>query len=900
MLLVAAAWCVQVKAQEETDRTKAYGYRFTETELAQYPQKTNLPTVYLEVYKTTVVDGKAQPIAEGETPELEDLNTVFGTKNDWYYNAQIIIRDDNGTIEERKEPTTVRGRGNATWDISANSDGLLKKPLRLKFPQKTALLGSDYATEKSWTLLANHYDATLIRNAMANVIGNKVGLAFCPAYKFVDLIVNGTYMGTYQISDQVQVAEKRVPINEETGYFVEGITMNRDGFLEDPYLALSYTGGWMNVNIKSPDPDIETANGVTQDRKYADLKTHLEKIANLANNGPYNQPENWRKYVDITSAVNAFIAEDITGNYDGCVGNNYAYMNDLESKLFFGPLWDFDLAWGGKVNSTDMTDKHFWRSYTDNFGGLCSKVYNDPYFVKVLYERWLEVYDNGNLVSFLQGKADEIKNSIAASVTLNYASKNNGGAGESINKPDWADANNYADLEATYTVMKTFIAEHIAWLNTEYKNQYNALGCENLAEIPDEVAEGQKGFIFLGQNAYFNSNYGEYAYKFVGTERNMVEGATLTIIGDATDIDSYVGSSRLWDDKKEIILTADDVSALATNNYTIDIVSWGGTISNVEITCSHYYTDCQYTKQDDGTYRQVCTDCGKVDNDNVIYKFTVYPESAESTELYAKSWEPTNDNPNSIAMISVTADDAPNGTNIVNNGTCADFVLTDGHPFYCPSKFTATLATYSRSVTNDWGTIVLPFKYQEASNETVSFYHLKEVSTAGDDKQLVLTPIDPTQDGNASAYTPVFFKRANKNVNEITVTGNDVKVKASTEPMSRTTGDWTLKGVMETLKIDVTTEPWSDKNIYYISNDHFWHATGKVNIKPFRAYLESTQAVSSAIGLMVDDGETTGMLNVNVNDNANRNWYTLDGRLLNGRPTAKGIYIHNSRKEVVR
>ena len=252
-------------------------------------------------------------------------------------------------------------------------------------------------------------------------------------------------------------------------------------------------------------------------------------------------------------------------------------------------------------------------------------------------------------------------------------------------------------------------------------------------------------------------------------------------------------------------------------------------------------------------------------------------------------------------MISVTADDAPNGTNIVNNGTCANFVLTDGHPFYCPSKFTATLATYSRLVTNDWGTIVLPFKYQQASNETVSFYHLKEVSTAGDDKQLVLTPIDPTQDGNASAYTPVFFKRANKNVNEITVTGNDVKVKVSTEPMSRTTGDWTLKGAMtETLKIDVQDGTWLGKNIYYISNNQFWHATGKVNIKPFRAYLESTQAVSSAIGLMVDDGETTGMLNVNVNDNANRNWYTLDGRLLNGRPTAKGIYIHNGRKEVVR
>ena len=236
----------------------------------------------------------------------------------------------------------------------------------------------------------------------------------------------------------------------------------------------------------------------------------------------------------------------------------------------------------------------------------------------------------------------------------------------------------------------------------------------------------------------------------------------------------------------------------------------------------------------------------------------------------------------------------------MNNGTCASFVLTDGHPFYCPSKFTATQATYSRLVTNDWGTIVLPFKYQQASNATVSFYHLKEVTGTDTSKQLVLIPINPDEDGNASAYTPVFFKRASESVNEITVTGNNVKVKASTEPMSRTTGSWTLKGAMtETLKIDVTTDAWAGKNVYYISNNQFWHATGKVNIKPFRAYLESAESESSAIGLMVDDGETTGSPSLTL-PQGEGSWYTLDGRLLNGRPTAKGIYIHNGRKEVVR
>jgi hypothetical protein len=29
-------------------------------------------------------------------------------------------------------------------------------------------------------------------------------------------------------------------------------------------------------------------------------------------------------------------------------------------------------------------------------------------------------------------------------------------------------------------------------------------------------------------------------------------------------------------------------------------------------------------------------------------------------------------------------------------------------------------------------------------------------------------------------------------------------------------------------------------------------------------------------------------------------WYSLDGRKLEGKPTVKGIYIHNGRKEVVK
>lgn len=894
MLLMAAAWCVQVKAQEETDRTKAYGYRFTETELAQYPQKTNLPTVYLEVYKTTVVDGKAQPIAEGETPELEDLNTVFGTKNDWYYNAQIIIRDDNGTIEERKEPTTVRGRGNSTWNIYDSK----KKPLRLKFPQKTALLGDGYANEKSWVLLANHLDPTLIRNAMANEVGKKVGLEFCPAYKFVDLIVNGTYMGTYQISDQVQAAPKRVPIDESTGYLVEFSSSKVAGFLEDPYIRI---GSNLYMNIKSPDPDAEYETGatveqiknspdnyLTQDPKYDELKARLEIMLQLLNAGAYTA--NWQKYVDLTVAVNAFIGEDITGNHDGPVANNYAYMNDIDSKLCFGPLWDFDLAWGCYDS---MKEKHFWEEETATFGSLCKKVYeNDPYFVKALYERWQEVYNEGELISYLQGRAQALAKGISKSAALNFTARDGGGAGEPLS--NWA--NRYESHDAAVTAMKSFIETHLKWLDSQYKAKYEALGCANLPAIPET------GLV------HNSTKWGGKVYSFIpGKASDVRVGAELTItIADGGRINnpspSFLSSGSRT-------LTAEDVEAIQAVGNVLSFVVYDGTCTSVTLVpppCEvHDYTD--YVLQEDGTYKLACSVCSELKEDSeTFYKFTVYPESAVSTEVYATSWKPDETTPNAIATVNITPglEQHIEGYNIVNttkdnagNKVCPDFRLTDGHPYYSDDTFVATKATYSRGVTNDWGTMILPFNYQ-VSAATAKCYQLSALTGEGNEQKLVLSPLT-----EVDAYVPVFFKRA-EGAATVTVKDVNVTVTKTTKKnltMAATAVDgWTLKGVMETLKIDVQDGTWSDKNIYYISNDHFWHATGKVNIKPFRAYLESTQAVSSAIGLMVDDGETTGMLNVNDNANANRNWYTLDGRLLNGRPTAKGIYIHNGRKEVVR
>jgi hypothetical protein len=68
-----------------------------------------------------------------------------------------------------------------------------------------------------------------------------------------------------------------------------------------------------------------------------------------------------------------------------------------------------------------------------------------------------------------------------------------------------------------------------------------------------------------------------------------------------------------------------------------------------------------------------------------------------------------------------------------------------------------------------------------------------------------------------------------------------------------------------------------------------------------KAYL--LIADSSAPSLtMVFDNETTEIKTTDFTDYTDKadTWYSLDGRKLDKQPTAKGIYIHNGRKEVVR
>ena len=194
-----------------------------------YSQKTNLPTVYIETQNH-------QSIASKEN----------------YLKATLRYVDAEG--EKYYDALGIRGRGNSTW-------GLAKKPYRIKFDKKQEFLGGKHAKAKSWTLIANYADKSLMRNALASYIGDLAGLPFTAAAQFVDLVLNGQYVGNYQISDQIEVRGKRVDIVEQEDPMTDdsnitgGYLLEIDGFADSEPCYITTTRG-VKITVKSPDDEI--------------------------------------------------------------------------------------------------------------------------------------------------------------------------------------------------------------------------------------------------------------------------------------------------------------------------------------------------------------------------------------------------------------------------------------------------------------------------------------------------------------------------------------------------------------------------------------------------------------------------------------------------------------------
>ncbi len=211
---------------------------------------------------------------------------------------------------------------------------------------------------------------------------------------------------------------------------------------------------------------------------------------------------------------------------------------------------------------------------------------------------------------------------------------------------------------------------------------------------------------------------------------------------------------------------------------------------------------------------------------------------------------------------------------------------------------------YTRTVSNEYGTICLPFAM--TSNDEISFYKLESISV---DNYCVTLNFSYSQ--NVAAGEPALFRTTN--TDEIMV--NDAKdgyVFELEEPTTSelTNREWAMCGTFK--QIEFYNEDEERKYVYYLSDGKIRNADHMI-IAPYRAYFhgENLDIVRDWAGwflakeaiqfvLKDEDGETTALEfvgdeldNLNVNPNLN-GIYNLAGQKVDG--NYRGIVIKNGKK----
>ena len=189
---------------------------------------------------------------------------------------------------------------------------------------------------------------------------------------------------------------------------------------------------------------------------------------------------------------------------------------------------------------------------------------------------------------------------------------------------------------------------------------------------------------------------------------------------------------------------------------------------------------------------------------------------------------------------------------------------------YISDKASGTVneISYTRQMSNNWGTLVLPYSLTLTGSEPYHLYSIDNMTG----EELVLKQLE----GTVAAGTPCVVKR-NGTEAKLTFGPNYATLNMAIE--TQDVGGMTFSGTYWTKDVN---------SGYVISKNSFWNveelkgsaSVNGVKVRPFRAWLDGTSAKAPARLSMRIDGSTTGIDAIDALNDAEADYYDLSGKRL--------------------
>ena len=379
---------------------------------------------------------------------LETMDGAEISSKTQYVSATFRMDGENSAYETQNEvPIRIRGRGNSTWKWE-------KKPYKIHFEEKTSLLGLPAAEE--WALFANYADKSLMRNHLAQKMAEVLSFEYCPTQAYVDVFLNGAYLGVYTLGEHLETGEGRVEIDydmnkNDCGFFLEvgGVVSGVD------VKGMNYfhAGLLKFVLIKSPEYTTLTS------QQFSYIKDYLVRANDAVKSGV-----GYDEYLDMDTLVDWMIMTELSCNTDCSWRRSTYFSKKPGEKLKMGPVWDFDLAFGNfsKDNAGDDT----WVSTEpdDDYVGETWSTYllEDPAFRALFKQRWQEV--SAKLIRVAMEEIDEDYKLLSPSAEMNFARWDILGKKVAFERQD---TKYYRTYSSQIYYLKNFIKTRAAWIDSQ-------------------------------------------------------------------------------------------------------------------------------------------------------------------------------------------------------------------------------------------------------------------------------------------------------------------------------------------------------------------------------------------------------------------------------------------------
>lgn len=442
-----------------------------------------------------------------------------------------VVRED-GATEYQDELPRISGRGNSTWEYE-------KKPYALKLKNPYPLCGLDVSDR--WRLLALWREGSRLDNKIAMDIAESLGLAYSPQGTWVDLYLNGEYRGIYLLTESVTVGEGRVNIynlekeNKRLNPSIEAETAKRyeeednKGYLLEN--GAETDGGYL-IEKDHPKHWAEEENGFLTSRgdhftinapRHASreqvdyIRDCVEEIDRRIQNG---DSAVWEK-LDLESFAKRFLVDEIAFEMDAGSTSMFFYKERGDEKLYSGPVWDYDNAFGETAGSQNAYVDYTGTDVNNNERLLIAlNWYQKLYETPELYQCIVEEYA-GTLPFFERLTAvgiDEYARLIRTSVRMDDA------RWESTREPG-DGSGRYASFDASVDYTKFFLANRLNCLCERwgvYHEPFSAPASGEMHQVTFSVYEGVVEMIEVpdGTELSYTPEYDESKYQGWGFLRS--------------------------------------------------------------------------------------------------------------------------------------------------------------------------------------------------------------------------------------------------------------------------------------------------------------------------------------------------------------------------------------------